>query len=51
VKPPSLNTGSWNRLVVTIGTTIPVSSRNCGRLTGWSRRPAGPPGSIRIDEM
>src|SRR3954468_17216432 len=31
VNPPSLNTGSWNRLVVTIGTTIPVSlstSRN-----------------------
>src|SRR5215203_5913626 len=27
VNPPSLKTGSWNRLVVTIGTTIPVSSR------------------------
>ena len=26
VNPPSLNTGSSNRLVVTIGTTIPVSS-------------------------
>ena len=26
VKPPSLNTGSVNRLVVTIGTTMPVSS-------------------------
>ena len=27
VKPPSLNTGWVNRLVVTIGTTMPVSSR------------------------
>jgi hypothetical protein len=29
VKPPSLKTGSPNRLVVTIGTTRPVSARAC----------------------
>ena len=29
VKPPSLNTGSENRLVVTIGTTRPVSASAC----------------------
>src|SRR5215213_11234801 len=46
VNPPSLKTGSWNRLVVTIGTTIPVSpsaSRNSLmiRSRSWAVLPGG----------
>src|SRR3954468_13360865 len=46
VNPPSLNTGSWNRLVVTMGTTIPVSSRASRnsamiRSRSWALLPGG----------
>ena len=38
VKPPSLNTGWVNRLVVTIGTTRPVSSSAARNRLMWSSR-------------
>ncbi len=48
VNAPSLNTGRLNRLVVAMGTCMPVSSsarRN--RLTMASRSPAGAPAGTR----
>ncbi len=48
VSAPSLNTGWVNRLVVTIGTTSPVSSSAArNRFTCSSRSPAPDPNGIR----
>jgi hypothetical protein len=47
VKPPSLNTGWVNRLVVAIGTIMPVSSRAFLKRDDASRVGASEPNGMR----